>query len=87
VYLAVWSGMHSGPLGILERDRQRDAAEIHVVDRWCYLGTARCEAELGELLEARRAPRFDYDQYKILARHLGKKGVRTMKLAAPCTVN
>jgi len=78
---------HNGPLGIIERDRQRDAAEIHVVDRWSYLGTASSEAELAELLETRRVPRFDYDHYKILARHLAKKGVRTMKLAAQCTVN
>ena len=77
---------HSGPLGIVERDRHREATEVHVVDRWCYLGSAACDAELAELLEAARAPRFDYDHYKILARHLGKKGVRTLKLTA-CTVN
>jgi DNA polymerase III subunit epsilon len=82
---------HSGPIGIVEHDRNRDASEVHVVDRWCYLGSASCDAELAELLERARAPRFDYDHYKILARHLGKKGVRTLnlatRLAAPCTVN
>jgi DNA polymerase-3 subunit epsilon len=78
---------HAGPLGIVERDPQREAAEIHVVDRWCYLGAASCDAELAELLEGARSPRFDYDDYKILARHLGKKGVRTMKLTGPCIVN
>jgi DNA polymerase III subunit epsilon len=78
---------HDGPLGIVERDREREAAEIHVVDRWCYLGAASCDAELAELLEGARAPRFDYDHYRILARHLGKKGVRTMNLTGPCTVN
>ena len=77
---------HCGPLGIVERDRHREATEVHVVDRWCYLGSAACDTELAELLEAARAPRFDYDHYKILARHLGKKGVRTLKLTA-CTVN
>ena len=77
---------HRGPLGIVERDRRRDATEVHVVDRWCYLGSARGEAELAELLEAARSPRFDYDHYRILARHLAKKGVRTLKLDA-CTVN
>ncbi len=78
---------HAGPLGIVERDHHREAAEIHVVDRWCYLGAASSDAELAELLEGSRSPRFDYDHYKILARHLGKKGVRTMKLTGPCTVN
>jgi DNA polymerase-3 subunit epsilon len=72
---------HAGPLGIVERDHEREAAEIHVVDRWRYLGAASCEAELAELLERRRSAVFDHDHYRILARHLGRKGVRTMKLA------
>src|SRR5438105_7805149 len=76
---------HSGPVGGIERDRNRDTTEVHVVDRWCYVGSAASDAELAELLESARAPRFDYDHYKILARHLGKKGVRTMKLE--CTAN
>jgi DNA polymerase-3 subunit epsilon len=78
---------HGGPVGIVERDRNREATEVHVVDRWCYLGSAACDAELAELLEGAREPRFDYDQYKILARHLGRKGVRTMRLAGQCTVS
>lgn len=77
---------HGGPVGIVERDRDRDAAEVHVVDRWCYLGGASSDSELAELLEAAREPRFDYDQYRILARHLGKKNVRTVRLS-PCTAN
>jgi DNA polymerase-3 subunit epsilon len=78
---------HGGPLGIVERDPQRDAAEIHVVDRWCYLGAADSDAELEELVAGARAPRFDYDHYRILSRHLARKGVRTVRLASRCTVN
>ena len=77
---------HSGPLGIVERDRGREATVVHVVDRWCYLGAASTDAEVAELLEAARQPRFDYDHYKILARHLAKKGVRTVRLTG-CTAN
>jgi DNA polymerase-3 subunit epsilon len=77
---------HAGPLGIVERDREREATEVHVVDRWCHLGTARTDEELAELLETRREPRFDYDHYRILARHLRKKGVRALPLAA-CTAS
>jgi DNA polymerase-3 subunit epsilon len=72
---------HRGPLGVVEHDRGRDATEVHVLDRWCYLGTASCESEVAELLEERR-PRFDYDHYRILARHLGKRGVRVVPLGA-----
>ena len=77
---------HAGPLAIVERDAEREAAEIHVVDRWCYLGAARCEADVPELLERRRGAAFDHDHYRILARHLGRKGVRTVPLA-PCTAS
>jgi DNA polymerase-3 subunit epsilon len=76
---AAWP--HRGPLGVVEHDRGRDATEVHVLDRWCYLGTASCDSEVAELLEERR-PRFDYDHYRILARHLGKRGVRVVPLAA-----
>ena len=72
---------HRGPLGVVEADDSRDATEVHVLDRWCYLGTATSDAEVAELLEARR-PRFDYDNYRILSRHLGKRGVRVVELAA-----
>jgi DNA polymerase-3 subunit epsilon len=73
---------HRGPLGIVEKDRGGESTDVHVVDRWCYLGTASSDAELGELLEARRSATFDYDHYRILTRHLGKRGVRTIELAA-----
>ena len=72
---------HRGPLGVVENDRSRDATEVHVLDRWCYIGTARDDAEVAELLES-EAPRFDYDQFRILSRHLGKRGVRVVPLAA-----
>jgi DNA polymerase-3 subunit epsilon len=81
---AAWP--YAGPLGIIERDRAREASEVHVVDRWCYLGAASSDSELAELLEAAREPRFDYDQYRILARHLGRKSVRTVNLSR-CTAN
>jgi DNA polymerase-3 subunit epsilon len=76
---AAWP--HRGPVGIVERDRSAEATEVHVVDRWCYLGAAASDAEVAELLEARRGMRFDYDQYRILARHLGRRGVRVVELA------
>ena len=88
--LASWKAAdwpHEGPLGIVEKDRTGEETEVHVVDRWCYLGAARSDAEVAELLEGGRRGRFDFDHYRILARHLGKRGVRTVRLAAPCTAN
>ena len=60
-------------------ERWRSAAED--------LGAARSDAELAELLDGGRRGRFDFDHYRILARHLGKPGVRTVRLAQPCTAN
>ena len=69
---------YAGPIGIVESDESRDATEVHAVDRWCYLGAARTEPEMADLLEER--PRFDYDHYRILARHLSKGSARVVPL-------
>jgi DNA polymerase-3 subunit epsilon len=72
-----------GPIGIVEEDREREAAEIHVVDQWCWLGTARTEAEVAELAQAAPRSRFDLDHYKILKRHLAKGRARVLELGQP----
>ncbi|HEY5899217.1 MAG TPA: exonuclease domain-containing protein [Burkholderiales bacterium] len=76
---------YPGPVAIVETDAAREATEVHAVDRWCYLGAARCEPEIAEL--AQNEPRFDYDEYRILSRHLGRPGVRVIKMEAPCTAS
>ena len=48
--------------------RENNAGALIVLDRWCYLGTARSESELAELGERRPRPVFDLDTYKILSR-------------------
>ena len=45
---------------------------MHVVDAWCYLGSASTEHEVGELLES-GSPTFDLDVFKIL-----RKAMRTL---------
>ncbi|MEW5865116.1 MAG: exonuclease domain-containing protein [Pseudomonadota bacterium] len=69
-----------GPIGIVERDRLREATEVHVVDRWCWLGSARSESEVGDLLDRARPPRFDLDQYRILSRHLAGGSAEIVEL-------
>ena len=61
--VATWP--FAGPVGFVERSKDRTQIAIHVVDRWCYLGTARQEGECADLLETAR-PQFDPDIYKIL---------------------
>jgi DNA polymerase III subunit epsilon len=45
-------------------------ADLHVVDHWVYLGTARCEEELAALAAKEACGAFDADVYRILERHL-----------------
>jgi DNA polymerase III subunit epsilon len=73
---------YRGAVGVVEDDRERDTTDVHVVHNWCYLGTVKSETELADLLESGSRPRFDLDQYKILARHLLKGHPRVVELPA-----
>jgi len=61
-----------GRIGVRETGSGSEAAELHVLDRWCYLGTVRSEQELHEMEAARTQPAFDLDTYKILTRFLSQ---------------
>jgi len=61
---------YRGRIGIREHDPRTDRTDLHVVDRWCHVGTAATEADLEALLASGRTPEFDPDVYRILARHL-----------------
>jgi DNA polymerase-3 subunit epsilon len=55
--LAPWP--FPGPAWIREGD------EVHLIDQWRHIGTARCEADLHALLDS-SLPDFDRDSYRIL---------------------
>jgi DNA polymerase-3 subunit epsilon len=75
--LAQWP--YKGAIGLSERSG--DKSEVHLFERWCFLGTARTEPEIYEKLEVRGRPVFDLDIYKILKRELGKptRGVKLIE--------
>ena len=50
--VATWP--FAGPVGFVERSKDKTQTAIHVVDRWCYLGTATQEGECADLLETVR---------------------------------
>jgi DNA polymerase-3 subunit epsilon len=60
-------------VGIREHDAARERTEIHVFERWCYLGVARDDAELAELAASTRRPVFDLDTHQILSRLIKRK--------------
>lgn len=58
----------TGLAAIRESARDGERADVHVIDRWCWLGTARDEGELGQLIEAPPRPEFDPDIARLLIR-------------------
>jgi DNA polymerase-3 subunit epsilon len=64
-----------GRIALRERDPRsgefQDAggADLHVIDHWTYLGTARSEDELTALRAKPASAGFDMDVYKILVRY------------------
>jgi DNA polymerase-3 subunit epsilon len=48
------------------------AADLHVIDRWVYVGTARTEEELAALAALESDAEFDADIYRILVRYLAQ---------------
>ena len=66
-----------GRVALRERHPWRGAAEargtdLHVVDQWTYLGTARTEDELAEIGARESGAAFDVDVYRILVRYFAK---------------
>lgn len=49
----------------------REGEEAHLIDRWCYLGTARSEGEVWDIIESAQ-PRFDRDTYRLLHKAVGR---------------
>jgi DNA polymerase-3 subunit epsilon len=59
-------------VGLIERGADR--TDVHVVNNWCYLGTAHADDEIHDLLDQSPSrPAFDLDTYKILHRTLTNK--------------
>jgi DNA polymerase-3 subunit epsilon len=81
--LAPWP--FAGRIALHETDADRSISEIHVFDQWRYLGSARTETELAELLEQRELPAFDIDHYRLLTRYLthARGRVPVVDLAQP----
>ncbi len=72
---------HKGAVGLVER-LGNERTDIHVVNNWCYLGTAHTEEALWSLLEQAPArPAFDLDTYKILSRAMLRGGLEIKLLS------
>jgi DNA polymerase-3 subunit epsilon len=56
-----------GPVVVPEHDPDTGRSEFHVLDRWCYLSTARSEADILDSLSGATYA-FDIDIYRLLVR-------------------
>jgi DNA polymerase-3 subunit epsilon len=70
--MAAWP--FRGAAALLEEDRGRTRAELHVVRQWRYLGSTSSPAELPILAGADALPPFDVDVYRLLRRALDDPG-------------
>jgi len=71
--LRIESWPFKGPIGVRETDRVSGRSEVHLLDRWCYLGTLDSQADLFDALEARNDAAFDLDTYQILSKWLTRR--------------
>jgi len=67
--LAQWP--YQGAIGL--RETSADRSEMHLFERWRFLGSARTESEIHDRLDVRELAPFDLDIYKILRRELAKR--------------
>ncbi|HSS70106.1 MAG TPA: exonuclease domain-containing protein [Casimicrobiaceae bacterium] len=65
----------AGMVAVREASFTRDRIEIHVLRDWCWLGTARDDAELQAILETPPRVEFDLDIYRLLTKRLPKSKV------------
>ncbi len=70
--LKLVSWPYPGAIGI------REGSDLHLIDRWCYLGSAKTDSDVDDLLAAGR-PAFDRDIYKALNKVLKKASVELLR--------
>lgn len=79
--LRVQTWPYEGAVGLIEQGSGSKTA-VHLVNNWCYLGTAESEETLQDLMETSPArPVFDMDTYKILSKALAKRHLTVRKLS------
>jgi DNA polymerase-3 subunit epsilon len=79
--LRVQTWPYEGAVGLIEQGSSGKTA-VHLVNNWCYLGTAESDEALQDLMEKSPArPVFDMDTYKILSKALMKKHLTVRKVS------
>jgi DNA polymerase-3 subunit epsilon len=83
--LAIPAWPFPGPALVREGAPDSDRVDVHVLRDWCWLGTARDDAELFALLEAPPRPQFDIDVTRLLLRRRAAGTLDLIAVPAPPT--
>lgn len=79
--LRVQTWPYEGAVGLIEKGSSGRTA-VHLVNNWCYLGTAESDEALQDLMErSPTRPVFDMDTYKILSKAFMKRHLTVQKLS------
>jgi DNA polymerase III subunit epsilon len=71
-------------VAITETHPEHGWEQVHLFDQWLYLGSARSEADFGDLRQDKTPVEFDADIYKLLLKYFDGGGRYTsVSLAAP----
>ncbi|MEK8089528.1 3'-5' exonuclease family protein [Thermithiobacillus plumbiphilus] len=76
--LRVRTWPYPGPVAIRERNARTGREELHLLDRWCYLGSAESLDALAQL--PAQGVAFDLDTYTILSRFLAQQRLDVIEL-------
>lgn len=83
--LRVQTWPYEGAVGLIEKGSSGRTA-VHLVNNWCYLGTAESDEALQDLMErSPTRPVFDMDTYKILSKAFMKRHLTVQKLSGVST--
>jgi DNA polymerase-3 subunit epsilon len=87
--LAIPAWPMRGPALVRECAADGERVDVHVIRDWCWLGTARDDAELAALAAAPQRAEFDLDVTRLLLRRYRARALPLMPLdrepAVPCT--
>lgn len=79
--LAVWP--YDGPIALKERGHGQ--TQLHVIDNWCHLGSAKDRRAAAKLV--RPVKHYDVDSYKILVRPVLERQLEIIPLGVPPRMN
>jgi len=80
--LAIPAWPVAGAACVREASDDGERIDVHVFRDWCWLGTARNDSELAELVECHPRPSFDLDVTRLLLRRYRAGALKLIPMAA-----